>query len=96
VTLLRSILDPSNAVEEAFTQYTVKLDGGDVLTGLLQSEIPSTINLRTADGTDEIVLRSDVDWMKSSPGSLMPEGLVVGLSSQDLADLISFIRFGLP
>lgn len=92
--LLRSILDPSIAVEESYTQYLVVLKSGDVITGLLQSETPSSVRIRTAAGTDETLMRNDMESMRAISGSLMPEGLEQGLSEQDMADLISFIRVG--
>jgi len=48
--------------------------------------------LKRAEGVTETVARSQVEEVRSTGQSLMPEGLEQGLVPQDFADLISFIR----
>ena len=91
-TLLRSILDPSYVVEDTYSQYMIRLSDDEAITGLLQSETPSSVVIRTASGVDEVILRKDIQSIETTPGSLMPEGLEAGLVPGDLADLIAFIR----
>ena len=37
------------------------------------------------------MLRSQIDRMRASGQSLMPEGLEIGLTPQDVADLIEYL-----
>ena len=48
--------------------------------------------LKRAEGVTETVARSQVEEVRSTGQSLMPEGLEQGLAPQDFADLISYIR----
>ena len=45
-------------------------------------------------GLEETLLRSEIEQVRSTGQSLMPEGLEQGLSLQDMADLIAFLRGG--
>jgi len=91
-TLLVAILDPSQAFETKYTGYTASTRDGRDITGIIASETPNSIALRTAGGKDEVLLRSDIKELTSSRLSLMPEGLEGALKPADMADLIAYIR----
>jgi putative heme-binding domain-containing protein len=58
------------------------------------AETPNSITLRTAGGTEEVILRNDLKELAGSSLSLMPEGFEKTLTPQDLADLIAYIAAG--
>jgi putative heme-binding domain-containing protein len=89
--LLVAILDPNQAVEAPFVAYTATLNADRELTGIIVAENPNSITLRTAGGTDETLLRTDLKQLNGSGLSLMPEGFDKLLKPQELADLIQFI-----
>jgi putative heme-binding domain-containing protein len=72
----------------------VTLKNGKVLTGLLASETATSVTLTRADKQNDVVLRDDIepDGIVSTGKSLMPEGLEKGMSIQDFADLLAFLR----
>ena len=90
--MLVSILDPSREVEPRFLAYSCTLLNGEEVYGLISSESGSSITFSFADGTRRTILRSEVKTLRSTQLSLMPEGLEAGLTPQDLADLIAFVR----
>ena len=92
--LLVDILDPNAAIDANFISYIVTLKSGKVLTGLIAQETGSSITLHRADNQTDVVLRQDIesDGILSTGKSLMPEGLEKGLSNQDMADLLAFLR----
>ncbi|MDP6207941.1 MAG: c-type cytochrome, partial [Roseibacillus sp.] len=90
--LLVGILNPNRDIQPGFHAYNCELKSGEFLFGLLASENAVSITFKVPDGTTKAILRSDIKSLKSVNLSLMPEGLEAGLSQQDLADLISFIR----
>jgi putative heme-binding domain-containing protein len=94
--LLTAILDPNQAVEARYINYTATTKNGLVLSGLLASETGNSITLVGPDGKTHVILRSDLDELFSSGKSVMPEGLEKDISHQDMADLIAFIRANLP
>ncbi len=91
-SLLADILAPNRAVAPGYTTYTVQTVQGELLSGLLVSETANNITLAQADGVTSIILRQSIDAMASSTLSLMPEGLAQDLSSQDMANLLAFLK----
>jgi putative heme-binding domain-containing protein len=90
--LLVHILDPNREVASNYLNYTLSLDDGRVVTGMIVDESANAITLRRAEGAGEVVARDRIDQIRSSGQSLMPEGLEKGLSSSDFADLLQFLR----
>ena len=90
--LLTSILNPNQAVEERYLAYTVTSKDGEEITGVIQTETPAAITLKTAAATEVVVNRQNMKDLRSAGLSLMPEGLEAVLDAQGMADLLSFIR----
>ncbi|HEY0550654.1 MAG TPA: PVC-type heme-binding CxxCH protein [Verrucomicrobiae bacterium] len=91
-TLLVEILDPSRAVLPDFVAYNATTKSGDIYTGFIANESATTVTLRRANEPDVTLKRTDLREFKTSGQSLMPDGLEVGMSEQDMADLIEFLR----
>ncbi len=94
--LLIAVLDPNRAVEARYLSYTATLKNGLSYSGVLAGETGTSITLLEPEGKTRVILRADLDEFSSSGKSVMPEGLEKDLKPQDLADLIAFIRAGLP
>ena len=62
--------------------------------GLIVSETSAAVTIR-GELQDVTVLRENIQDLRASSVSLMPEGLEQGLSRQELADVISYLRSGL-
>jgi putative heme-binding domain-containing protein len=72
--------------------YTAVTTNGRILTGMLTTETASSLTFIAAQNKSETVLRNDIDELRSTGKSLMPEGLEKEASLQDLADIIEFVR----
>ncbi|MEZ5361722.1 MAG: c-type cytochrome [Bryobacterales bacterium] len=92
--LLAHILDPSFEIQSNYTNYIVVDKQGRIYDGLLASETAETVTLR-GEYENVSLRRSDIEEMRASNVSLMPEGLEKDLSRQDLADVIAYLRAGL-
>jgi len=90
--LLSDILDPNREVAPDFAMLTVANRRGQVFSGLLAEETATSLKLRRAEGIEETLLRSEIDQLRSTGRSLMPEGLEQTISLQEMADLIAFLR----
>ena len=90
--LLIHILDPNREVPPIYVNYSVASNDGRVLSGMMVGESGGSLTLKRAEGITEVVLRPQIEAIRSTGQSLMPEGLESGLSMRDLADLIAFIR----
>jgi putative heme-binding domain-containing protein len=71
---------------------TTVTTGGRKFTGIVRSESADTLTLRDGDGKDHSIRKSEIDERKTESVSLMPEGTQIGLSLQEFADLISYLR----
>jgi uncharacterized protein len=89
--LLVNILDPSRSVEGNFRVYTVATADGKVLNGLLASESRTAIELYDAEGKKHTVLREDIELLKGSRKSLMPDGFEKLIKPAELTDLLEFL-----
>jgi putative membrane-bound dehydrogenase-like protein len=90
--LLRDILDPNAAIDGNYITYLVTTRDGKTYTGLLATETPTAIVLKRAENQQDTILRSEIEDIRSTGRSLMPEGLEKELSPQALADLIAFLK----
>lgn len=92
--LLEAILNPSRAIEPRFVNYIVTTKDGQIYDGVLATETPGSMTLRGAD-EDVTILRANIQEIRASTISLMPEDFEKTLNKQQLADVIAFLRAGL-
>jgi putative heme-binding domain-containing protein len=90
--LLTAILDPNQAVEARYRAWTLTLNSGETLDGILSAETANNVVLRAAGSTEHPVLRGDIAALKPSQLSLMPVGFESALKPQDMADLLQWLR----
>ncbi|MFT7632531.1 MAG: putative membrane-bound dehydrogenase-like protein [Mariniblastus sp.] len=91
-SLLVEIVDPNREIQANFTQYLVLLDDGRSVSGMIAGESPGSITLQRAEGVRETVLRQNIDEIRGSGKSLMPESLEQNISLQEMSDLITFLK----
>jgi putative membrane-bound dehydrogenase-like protein len=89
--ILLHIIDPNREVAPDYLEYTIALDDGRVLGGLIVAESAVGLTLRRAGGEEDSVLRANIDSITGTGKSLMPEGLEARVTLQEMADLIAFI-----
>jgi putative membrane-bound dehydrogenase-like protein len=89
--LLSNVFDPSLVIGASYQARTVLAADGRVLTGLLAEDSPQRVVLKVQGGKLETIAREDVDAIKVSELSLMPEGLEKQLKPQEIADLFAFL-----
>jgi putative heme-binding domain-containing protein len=95
-TMLLNIVNPSAEIREGFTNYLVSTNDGRTLVGTLVDQDPQIVVLRGSDGRDTVIRRSEIEEMKTTTISLMPEGLLKILKEQDVRDLFAYLRSTQP
>ena len=73
--LLVNILDPNREVNPEYLNYTVTARDGRELSGLITSENAGGITLTGPDGASHNLPRQELESVRASGLSLMPEGL---------------------
>lgn len=91
-SLVVALLDPNRAVEDKYVSYEAVTRDGEEHSGLLVEQTGNSITLVSVSGIEQTVLRSDLESLRASGRSLMPEGFEQLLTAQDLADLVAFIQ----
>ncbi len=89
--LLIHILDPSRSVEANFRTFVAKTLDGRVITGLLAGETKAAVELLDAENKRYPVARDDLEELRESPKSLMPEGFEAQMPVDQLRDLLAFL-----
>lgn len=90
-TTLINILDPNREVPPRFATVEVSTDEDEPFIGVIANDAANGITLLQASGVETFVPRSKIKSSRTTPASLMPEGLEAGLNPQDLADLLAYI-----
>lgn len=94
-SLMQQILDPNREVLPNYLDYIVLVDDGRVITGIIAGESASSITLRRAQKNEDVILRQNIEEIKSSGKSLMPEGLEKKITPDEMADLLAFLLSGI-
>ncbi|MFP6575250.1 MAG: cytochrome C, partial [Pirellulaceae bacterium] len=89
--LLQNVLDPNREVKPKFLNYVLEITDGRVLSGLIRSESANTITLRLADGKELTVQRVEIERMRSTQLSFMPQGVEKQLDLQAMSDLLAYL-----
>ncbi len=90
--LLISLVDPSVQVRKEFLSYVVRTRDGRILSGLLAEENAAGIILVNEKNERVEVRRDEIDEMRPSPTSLMPEDLLKPLTPQQVRDLFAYLH----
>lgn len=89
--LLTHILDPSRSVEGNFRTYTVLTDDGQVINGIMANETRTAIEILDAESKRHTLQRDEIEEIKTSRKSTMPEGFEKQLNPEAMADLLEFL-----
>jgi putative heme-binding domain-containing protein len=88
--LLENLVDPSASVSADFRMSVVAMRDGRVLNGLVRGSTARTLTLQTQ--TESLVLdRGEIEEVRPSPNSLMPEGLLDPLTPAEVRDLLAYL-----
>jgi putative membrane-bound dehydrogenase-like protein len=90
--LLESIVFPSASFVRSYEPVRIVTLDDRTFNGIIKKDTPEEIVVVVAADKEERIARSDVAGISPSSVSLMPAGLDQQLSSQELADLVAFLK----
>lgn len=90
--IMLNIIDPNREVKPQFLSYVLSTTSGRIVTGMISAETANSITIRRSDATDETVLRIQVEDLRSTGLSFMPEGLEKQVDLQGMADLLAYLN----
>jgi putative heme-binding domain-containing protein len=94
--LLLHVINPSAEIREGYENHIVVTADGRTLTGIVMEKDAGVVVLRTADGQRVILPKGEIEELRVSGVSLMPEGLLQGMSDQEVRDLFAYLRSSQP
>ncbi|MEM9326382.1 MAG: PVC-type heme-binding CxxCH protein [Bacteroidota bacterium] len=90
--LLTSILDPGRMVSYELKLRIITTKSGQVYAGTVSAESATSLTVRSADGSEKTLLKSNIEQDTWTEQSIMPEGYERIINEQDMASLIGFLR----
>jgi len=94
--LLLHIVNPSAEIREGYECSVIITASGRTLTGIVVEKDARVVVLRSADGQRIVLPKDDIESLGVTGISLMPEGLLDGVSDQEVRDLFAYLRSGQP
>ncbi len=88
--LLSNILDPSAVLAKEYNSSILVLDDGRVITGIVKAQDANTIAVQTQNELLTLA-RGDVETVKPSDKSMMPEDLLKPLTEREMRSLLAYL-----
>ena len=89
--IYESILDPSAGIAFGFEAWDLELKNGDDALGLIVSETPDEIALKSVGGIVTRYKKAEIATRTKQKLSIMPAGLEQTMSSEDLVNLVEYL-----
>jgi putative membrane-bound dehydrogenase-like protein len=94
--MLLNVVNPSAEIREGFENYIARTTDGRTLTGFIADQDSNVLVIRGADGQNISLSREEVEDLRATRTSLMPEGQLKALSDQQIRDLFAYLRSTQP
>ena len=89
--LLVNVVDPNAVIGKDYLLTTVETKDGRTAAGIIQRQTANAVTL--VNQAETITLpRDTIKTMEQHEVSLMPPGLLQGMSESDVADLVAYLR----
>ncbi|MHC4993996.1 MAG: PVC-type heme-binding CxxCH protein [Planctomycetota bacterium] len=94
--MLTAIVNPNAAIREEYTNFVATTKDGQALIGLIIQQDTRTVTLQGVDAQITLINRDNLESLRALETTVMPEGLVTGLTDQQLRDLFSYLMSPTP
>lgn len=90
-TLLQDILMPNARIRPGFEITTIQCADGEVFTGILREEGPTSVTIGQPNLPNQTILRKQITAIQRANASLMPS-FSETLKPEEIADLLAWLR----
>ena len=90
--LAEAILDPGKSIAQGFVTNQFTLKDGSTALGFVTRESADVVSVRDITGQQRDIRVADVAKRDHLPTSLMPPGLMLGLTVRDFASLLDYLE----
>ena len=95
-TMLLGIIDPSVEIREGYQYVAVETTDGRTLGGFVVDRDNQVTVLRSLGGENITLRAAEIKDLQPMGQSLMPSGLLDGLTEQQLRDFFAYLRISQP
>jgi putative membrane-bound dehydrogenase-like protein len=93
--LLSNVLDPNAVVGKDYQATLVWTRDGRLVTGIQRAANDTSVTLQSESET-VVIAREDIEELRISELSTMPEGLLDALGTEEIRDLIAYVQGTIP
>ena len=90
--LIESLVMPSSTFAQSYETYALTTAAGDRISGVRVRQSDESMVLRDASGAETRIPDTLAAEVERQPISLMPEGLLSGLTQEEIRDLLAFLQ----
>ena len=90
--LVESILLPSASFARDFHAWTAVTTEGRAVSGLITRQTADAVVFRLTDLSEVRLPRAEIELLKESETSIMPQGLEAKLNEQEFRDLLAYLQ----
>jgi putative membrane-bound dehydrogenase-like protein len=94
--LLSDVFDPNLVIGSGYQATTVTTNNGQILSGLLVEDNQQRVVLKIQGGELKTVARGDIESVKLTKVSLMPEQLEKQMTVEEIRDLFAYLTLDHP
>ncbi len=88
---LENIVDPSAVIRDEYLAFVIDTKDGRTLTGIIAAQDKVTVTLKLSDAQQVRLAREQIEELRASPISLMPEDVLKDLNDQQVRDLFAYL-----
>ena len=90
--MLISLVDPSSVIRKEFSSFVVQTKDGRVLTGMAVARDDAGLTLVNAKNEKTTIAANEIEDLRESTVSLMPDNLSTQFKPQQLRDLFAYLE----
>lgn len=90
--IMTNTLDPNRSIAHGYDLWSVKLNNGKTIQGIIATETPTAITLKNTEGVETNIARQDITSLIALGMSAMPMDLEKKIDKQQMADLLAFLK----
>jgi putative heme-binding domain-containing protein len=90
--MLEQLTKPSSVIEPEYRSRSILTNDGETIIGRVLDKSDSRLRLMLQDGNERTIAKDDIETEKENTLSTMPDGLLAPLTSQQAADLLSYLQ----
>ena len=90
--LAANIMDPGKTIAQGFATELFTMKDGNAQMGFVTFESPAEVKIRTITAQEFTLKTADIAKREKLPNSLMPPGLVAGLTIREFSSLLDYLE----